>query len=67
MTITIINVYGHKISGLVSFLGRRVFIDGKKLPKAAGVNYPADWTEDFTIKVAKNHFKKGAYLKCKLK
>ena len=56
MTITIINVYGHKISGLVSFLGRRVFIDGKKLPKAAGVNYPADWTEDFTIKVAKKTF-----------
>jgi hypothetical protein len=63
MTITIINVYGHKIKGLVSFLGRRVFINGKKLPSAAGVNYPADWTEDFTISSAKKHFRQGAYLK----
>ena len=63
MTITIVNIYGHKIKGLVSFLGRRVFINGKKLPSAAGVNYPADWTEDFTIKVAKKHFRQGAYLK----
>ena len=63
MTITIVNVYGRKIKGLISHLGRRVFIDGKKLPKAAGRNYPAHWSEDFTIKVAKKHFRQGAYLK----
>jgi len=61
--ITIVEVKARKIKGLISFIGRRVFIDGKKLPSTPGRNYPAEWSEDFTIKVAQKHFKQGAYLK----
>ena len=63
MNITIVEVKAHTIKGLISFIGRRVFINGKKLPSTPGRNYPAEWSEDFTIKVAQKHFKQGAYLK----
>ena len=63
MIITVVDIKARKINGLISFIGRRVFINGKKLPKKAGSNYPAEWSEDFTIKVAQKHFKQGAYLK----
>ena len=41
MNITIIEVKAHTIKGLISFIGRRVFINGKKFPKSRGHMYPA--------------------------
>jgi hypothetical protein len=64
MNITIVDLYGKTMKGLgKSLRGRRIFINGKKLPKNAGSCYPHHWSESFTVSVAINHFKKGAYLK----
>jgi len=64
MNITIVDLYGKTMRGLGKTLrGRRIFINGKKLPKTPGKSYPGHWSENFTLNVAINQFKKGAYLK----